>query len=315
MKPPITAGAKFISTHVTEARRYFLDLNPRSDCALAVVCGGVERCSPDYEIRRDTFPYVGIEFVAEGLGTLELSGREHVLRPGTAFAYAPGIPHRIRNSTQAPMLKYYMDFAGRDARKLLKSTPLGLWKPVQVAAPHEIIDLFESLQRNGTVPTTWTHSVCVHLLSLIVLKISELEVPAGAVGTRAFPTYQRIRRHIEAHYLELRTVEEIADACHVNASYLCRLFQRFARHSPYQLLLRLKMDRAAALLLESDMPIKEVSAMLGFSDPFHFSRSFKRLFGLAPAVFVVQGRRSGRSWGEASGLPGSSVPSTRQESE
>jgi AraC-like DNA-binding protein len=277
-------------------------LNPRPDCPLAVVCGGVERCSPDYEICRSTFPYVGIEFVAEGMGTLELAGKQYALRPGTAFAYAPGIPHRIKNNFQAPMLKYYMDFAGREARHLLKPTPLGRWEPVQVSAPNEITDLFESIHRNGTVPTAWTPSVCVHLLSLIVLKISEMAVPAGAVETRAFPTYQRIRRHVEAHYLELRTVEEIASACHVNASYLCRLFQRFSRHSPYQLLVRLKMDRAATLLLESEMPVKEVSAMLGFSDPFHFSRSFKRLFGLAPAVFVEQGRLSGRGAGEKNTL-------------
>jgi AraC-like DNA-binding protein len=191
------------------------------------------------------------------------------------------------------MLKYYMDFAGREARQFLKPTPLGRWEPVQVASPNEIIDLFEALQRNGAVPTDWTPSVCVHLLSLIVLKISELAVPAGAVENRAFPTYQRIRRYVEAHYLELRTVEEMAAACHVNVSYLCRLFQRYSRLTPYQLLLRLKMDRAAALLLESDAPVKEVSAVVGFSDPFHFSRSFKRLFGLAPAVFVEQGRRSG----------------------
>lgn len=291
MEPEPNNGPKFISTRVTEARRYFLDLNPRRDCALAVVCGGVERCTPDYEIKRTRFPYVGIEFVAEGMGTLELAGKAFPLRPGTAFAYAPGVPHKIVSSAQAPMLKYYMDFTGKEAKALLKDSPLGRWEAVQVGSPAEIIDILETIHRNGAIPSAYTPAICVHLLSLLVLKITELAVPFGAVETRAFPTYQRIRRHVESHYLELHTVEEIAQACHVNSSYLCRLFQRFGRQTPYQLLLRLKMDRAAALLLEADAPVKEVAAKLGFSDPFHFSRAFKRIYGLSPALFVQQGRR------------------------
>ena len=295
MKPVLTdAGPKFISTRVSEARRYFLDLNPRRDSPLTVVCGGVERCSADYEVQRSTFPYLAMEFVAEGMGTLELAGKRFALRPGTAFAYGPGIPHCIRTNPQAPMLKYYLDFTGSEGRALLRKSPLGRWEAVQVSSPSEVVDLLEILQRNAVVPTTCTPAICTHLLSLLVLKISELAVPLGAVETRAFPTYQRVRRHIEAHFLDLHTVEEIAAACHVNVSYLCRLFQRFAQHTPYQLLLRLKMDRAATLLMEPDMPIKTVASILGFSDPFHFSRSFKRLYGLAPAVFVEQGRRQGR---------------------
>jgi AraC-like DNA-binding protein len=284
----------FISQRVSEARRYYLNLKPARDSALVVVCGGVERCSPDYEICRSTFPYAGIEFVAEGLGTLELSKKTYPLRPGTLFAYAPGIPHRIRNNPRTPMLKYYVDFAGKEARSLLKASPLGSWKAIQVSSPGDISDVFELLHRNGAIPTTYTPEICMHLVSLLLLKISELAVPFGIVETRAFPTYQRIRRYIETHYSELHTVEAVAAACHVDVSYLCRLFQRFGRHTPYQLLLRLKMDRAATLLIEEDMPVKTVAATLGFSDPFHFSRAFKRLYGLAPAVFVEQGRRNGR---------------------
>jgi len=46
----------FISTQVTEARRYFLDLAPKPSSRLVVVCGGCERVQPDYLVERDTFP-------------------------------------------------------------------------------------------------------------------------------------------------------------------------------------------------------------------------------------------------------------------
>jgi AraC-like DNA-binding protein len=45
---------------------------------------------------------------------------------------------------------------------------------------------------------------------------------------------------------------------------------------------RLRMQRAAGLLLEPGALVKNVARELGYSDPFHFSRAFKRHFGFAP---------------------------------
>jgi AraC-like DNA-binding protein len=43
------------------------------------------------------------------------------------------------------------------------------------------------------------------------------------------------------------------------------------------------MQRAAALLQQPGVMVKTVALDLGFSDPFHFSRAFKRHFGVTPA--------------------------------
>ena len=51
------------------------------------------------------------------------------------------------------------------------------------------------------------------------------------------------------------------------------------------------MSRAAELLLDAGLKVVEVAAELGFSDPAHFSRSFKQVYGVSPERFVreVQG--------------------------
>src|SRR5687767_12836754 len=110
-RPEPSIRPSFVSTQVTEARRYYLDLNPSPSRAIVVVCGGCERLRPDYVVERTGFPYLAIEFVAEGEGSLELAGRSYRLRPGMAFAYGPRVPHLIRNEPGRPMLKYYLDFA------------------------------------------------------------------------------------------------------------------------------------------------------------------------------------------------------------
>jgi AraC-like DNA-binding protein len=83
----------------------------------------------------------------------------------------------------------------------------------------------------------------------------------------------------------LRTLQQIASECHVNNAYLCRLFRRYDNQTPYQYLLRLKMNFAAECLRQPGVLVKQVAEEAGFADPFHFSRVFTSVFGLSPVAF------------------------------
>ena len=74
---------------------------------------------------------------------------------------------------------------------------------------------------------------------------------------------------------------------------LCRLFKRFSDDSPYQLLLKLRVNLAVDLLISTDLLVKQVAAQAGFDDPFHFSRVFRRMQGMSPMSFRrLHGRRA-----------------------
>ena len=281
----------FVSTQVTEAHRYYLDLKPKRTLPMVVVCGGLERIRADYVVERTTFLYLCIEFVAEGAGTLELRGKRHPLRPGTVFAYAPGIPHRIRADPQRPMLKYYVDFVGREAARLLASTLPGKWAPAQLSSPQELLDIFDALQRDAFSEGGLRTELCSAHLRLLLLKVAQKAVPLQTAEPRALATYQRARRHIEEHFTRLQTAEDVARECHITPVHLSHIFRRFARATPYHFLMRLKMNRAAELLLNSGMMVKEAADELGFSSQFQFSRAFKRVYGIAPDHFVRQSPR------------------------
>ncbi|HEX6971655.1 MAG TPA: AraC family transcriptional regulator [Limnochordia bacterium] len=59
--------------------------------------------------------------------------------------------------------------------------------------------------------------------------------------------------------------------------------------SPYQYLLRLRLERAKALLLEARTTIGQVAEQVGFNSQFHFSRAFKKAFAVTPSAFRGQG--------------------------
>ena len=275
---------EFFSRQVQEARRFYLDLAPPADTALAVVCGGRERCAGDYHIHRESFPYHSLEFVIRGQGTLVLAGKRHSLVPGTLFAYGPGIAQDIVTDPDDPLVKYFVDFAGSRAVDLLQHGPVP-GSVGRVAAPGEIQSLFDDLIHNGLKASRFSGLLCAALLEYLILKIAEALVSPESVQTPAYATFRRCRQHIQENVVGLNTLGQIARQCHVDAAYLCRLFRRYDHQTPYQFLVRLKMNLAAERLQDSAVLVKQVAAELGYADPFHFSRTFKNVFGLSPEAF------------------------------
>ena len=291
--PANSPDPAFFSTQISHARRFYLDPSPRPSAALAVVSGGVEHCRPDYHMQRPGFAYLSIEFVAAGEGSISLKGKSRRLSAGDIFAYGPRIPQDIHSDPQRPLIKYFVDFTGRKARTLLNPPGPAPGKLVQTSHPHDIRRLFDELIDAGLRSTPFRTDICAAILQHLLLRIAETSVPPGTASTAAFETYQRCHQFIQNHYLELRGLAEIAARCRLDASYLCRLFDRFDYESPYQYLTRLKMIYAAEQLQMPGTLVKQVAGKLGFMDPFNFSRTFTRVLGLSPNKFVQL--RRGRS--------------------
>jgi AraC-like DNA-binding protein/quercetin dioxygenase-like cupin family protein len=285
MKRPSDRSPDFFSPQVSLARRFYLDLNPPHGTKRAVVCGGVEHCAPDYKIQRETFPFYSIEYVAHGNGKLKLGRRSFELRPGSVFSYAPGIAQHITSDAQRPLVKYFVDFAGTQSVQWLHGCKLPAGSMAQIFPPTEIQPLFDELIRSGQRGTRHTPELCRHLLECLGVKLLEGRAPLKGADSLAFTTFQNCREHIRAHFQRLRTLEQIARENHVDTAYVCRLFRRYDHLSPYQFLMRLKMNAAADQLAHPGALVKNVAADLGFTNPFHFSRVFKSVFAVSPETF------------------------------
>ena len=281
---------RFFSQQVLEARRFYLDLRPTPSRDITVVSGGWERCAPDYRISRKTFPYYGLEYVAGGKGRLNLSGGEHSLSAGAVYAYGPHILHEIESDPSDRLSKYFANFVGKRAGQLLRAHGLAPGQFRTVTLGDDVQKAFEDLLRAGQRTHGNTPKLAALNLEILLLTIADAGGTPHAKVQRAFMTYARCRQFIEQHFMEIATLESAAVACHVDVSYLCRLFTRFARQSPYVFLQRLKMNHAAAMLESGRLLVREVADLLGM-DAFHFSRAFKRIHGLSPSAFANERMR------------------------
>lgn len=95
----------------------------------------------------------------------------------------------------------------------------------------------------------------------------------------------RARRVLEMRSSENISTADLAGEAGLSVSHFCTIFSKCYGMSPLEFRLKLRVERAKALLRESRLSIGRVADECGFSDPYHFSRIFKRETGSTPSTF------------------------------
>jgi len=79
------------------------------------------------------------------------------------------------------------------------------------------------------------------------------------------------------------TVPELAAEARMSPRYFTTLCLQIFGEPPARYLLQLKLRRADEMLRYRGQRVKEVSEALGFANPYHFSRVFRRIHGRPPS--------------------------------
>lgn len=282
----------FISRRVIRGRYLFLDLDPPAGTDLAVTCAGWEECSPGYEIEREGFRYLALEYIVGGTWELKTRRGKWNVGPGTIFAYGPGTAYSLKALSDTGLTKYFLDLAGRSAARLLARTGLKMATPGRVLQMRWLHDILDQLIETAHLPESSRTTISRMLVALFLERVRE-DLRSGPQFSHAQQSYEHCRRYLADNYLRIRALSEAARACGVSAAHLSRLFHRFDTESPKSFLLRLKMNHAAELILRGSLPVKAAAAQMGFDDCYHFSRCFKRVHGIAPSYLGRLSPRSG----------------------
>jgi AraC-like DNA-binding protein len=105
----------------------------------------------------------------------------------------------------------------------------------------------------------------------------------------AFPPPERhllrARDLVDVRYFEAIGVEHMAHAAGLSRAHFSREFRRVFGESPHAYLLTRRLERAAALLRNTDRSVTEICFSVGLRSVGSFTTSFKRTYGVAPRAY------------------------------
>lgn len=94
--------------------------------------------------------------------------------------------------------------------------------------------------------------------------------------------------YMNIHYVEQFTIPELAGKYGLSSKQFAYLFQKHAKMSPNEYLIAQRMKRAKELLYDTPCSIKEIADSVGYSDPYYFSKLFKKRTGISPSILRIQ---------------------------
>lgn len=95
---------------------------------------------------------------------------------------------------------------------------------------------------------------------------------------------ENTRQYIEEHYRQKGlTIHEIAKNNHVSPNYLSYLFKKYTGRSLWEYVVKLRMEESRSLILSTDLRRYEIAERVGYESPEHFSKIFKKYYGVSPS--------------------------------
>ena len=238
--------------------RDFVELNP--------LVAGWQNCRPGHFFGPVIRRFYLIHYVISGKGKFENERGVYNIGAGEYFIIRPNEKTRYESDPDDPWEYVWIGFNGSLASHFDDVPDTGNFSDAQIF--HEIkgVNGFETSIEEFLV------SKLFMIYYILLCKSKKSDLPS------------RISNFIVNNYAQELRVEEIAQDFNISRAYLNRIFNERYGMPVKSYILQVKMSNAKKLL-SSGYSIAETSSLVGYSDQFAFSKSFKKYFGKPPLEY------------------------------
>ncbi|WP_162309405.1 helix-turn-helix domain-containing protein [Cohnella abietis] len=221
----------------------------------------------------------------DGSGLLWAGGMEYELELGKCFIFKPDTALQISNASEYPLSAYLLEFNALTlSANRGQPSPLLEGGEFRVIPFTRLIDLARSLYENkeveGEAGEYGNHALFQEIVHLVWQ--SEMKDKDDDATQSVKRTIEYMK---ESYTLDL-THSQLAEMAGLSLRHYSRLFLKLTGKSPIEFLIEQRLNRARQLLLTSRDTIQEIAGSVGFRDPFHFSRSFKKHMNVSPRLYI-----------------------------
>ena len=240
---------------------------------------GWENCAKGHSFGPAVRDHYLIHCIFKGKGCFQTPENTYELGAGQAFLIVPGQITTYTADSLHPWQYGWMGFHGTQALKTANACGLSPICPTtsfgDTAAMRRRVEAMTARFESRADPFS--------LLSDMYGIFSLLASPQPAASGSQL--LDDMLDFIRKNYSYPLTVDGLAARCGVDRSYLFRLFKRYLGISPQEYIIRYRLERAEVLLKTTSLSVTQIQLSCGFGDLCHFSRLFKKRYGLSPAAF------------------------------
>lgn len=231
---------------------------------------------------REDYYYI---YVVSGSMELANGDRPIALNPGDVAVFAPGYRYKYTYSGGARLSYMWVHFTGSYAERLL-SDCLGREFPLicSTKGDNGIVGgfrrLFECFETGGKLRA---QALACSLGMIILATASALKSDTDDRNL------ERSLRYIHSSYSKDIGVNDLAAMENMSYFSYIKLFSARMGVPPATYIIKLRMNTACDILVNTDMSIKQVGIAVGYRDSHFFSRVFKKHTGVSPKAYREAG--------------------------
>lgn len=252
------------------------------DAPLIVNCAG--RFSSDQPFTTDN-PSGRLDYylfhLTEGELTVYFPNKTVIAVSGDTVVFPSNTPYKYTHSKNSQISYLWVHFTGSAAEFYLDS--LGFKNLPSVFRSHSknhasanFQALFDVFSRDDNVRVHSLAAILLQILTAIARSFNEENGNSAILRSVKF---------INSNYTEKLSVPDLAGSANLSVSRYCALFKQTTGISPINYITNLRIGHACELLRTTNMPINSIGNLVGYSDPYFFSRIFKKKLNQSPAKY------------------------------
>lgn len=257
--------------------------------------GHCEERSPAYDwygLGRGRSRFILFQWTISGRGTLDYGGRSYAVTPGQAMLLQIPHAHRYYLPPDSSHWRFlYLCMHGTETLRVFRHLQRAfgpVWELAQESAPVQTALRIYREAASGKLNNPFVISAAAYEMAMTMG--AERYFQKSRVTDRFAP----VRAHVEKNFSEKLDVQVLARIAGMSRYHFTRQFARAEGSTPWEYLVQVRVRKAALLLGDSKLSIKEISARAGFSNANYMSKVFRRVMGISPGEFRQSGMYSSR---------------------
>jgi len=226
-------------------------------------------------------------YCTDGEGWFSINGKRNKVLANQFIIIPQGVPHAYGCNDTNPWSIYWLHFSGSLASYFFDIA--GNTKsitPCKVSRIDDRIQLFEEIMQNLEMGYSMENlnyaNICLwHFLASFKYISQFRQIRQVREKDPIEDTVFFMKENLAMKI----SLDDLAQESGLSPSHYSMVFRKKTSRAPMDYLIHLRIQRACQILDASDLRIKEVASRVGYEDPYYFSRIFKKVMGVSPAVY------------------------------